>query len=128
MTSRAFEARNYAAFKAASTPPPEPTFPLDDEVRGRPLCAYRRATAAVNQDHVIPRVVRKRFGVAGIPEELLQTVPCCFACNHRKGARALVPPSWADRVPALKQLLPRKAWRVWDGDPASPMIRGVHLP
>ena len=88
------------------------------------LCAYCRSRPAINHDHVIPRAIaKKRAGL--IPDELLITVPACFECNIRKGTRKLVPPSWAAKIPALKELIPGQ-WRVWDGNPMSPAFTAVH--
>jgi hypothetical protein len=102
-------------------------------------CAYCGVRRAVNRDHVIPKALRKNgaikrrgkairavFEVRIIPEELARTVPCCFECNMRKGTRKLVPPSWAQHIPALKELIPGK-WRVWKGDPLDPAFREVHV-
>ena len=87
-------------------------------------CAYCNNRPAVNRDHVIPKATRKHG--AAIPAELLLTVPACFECNMRKGTRKLVPPSWKDKIGALKEAIPGQ-WRVWDGDPMSPAFREVHL-
>ena len=84
-------------------------------------CAYC-GNPAVNMDHVIPKSVARRYLV---PIDLLATVPSCFTCNIRKGTRKLVPPSWADKIPALKAAIPGR-WRVWSGDPLEPAFREVH--
>lgn len=86
-------------------------------------CSYCGTRRAVNQDHVVPKTMRKRYDV---PAELLLTVPACFECNIRKGTRKLVPPSWADKIPALKDALPGR-WRVWNGDPKSPSFNAGHV-
>lgn len=52
-----------------------------------------------------------------MPVELTYTVPACFACNIRKGARRLVPPSWADKIEALNDYFGGVPFRVWAGDP-----------
>ena len=85
------------------------------------LCAYCRRRLAVNRDPVIPKALLRRLLKAGldISAELLALEPACFECNVLKGTRKLVPPSWADKIPALKELLPGP-WRTWDGNPMSP--------
>jgi hypothetical protein len=94
-------------------------------------CAYCQKRRAVNRDHVVPRSLVKRLKGrplrSDIPEELLVTVPACLFCNTGKGTRRLVPPSWADRVALLNELIPGKPWRVWDGDTKSPAYREVWL-
>ena len=86
-------------------------------------CAYCGKRRAVNKDHVVPKSVAKRYV---LPTDLRETVPSCFECNIRKGARKLVPPSWENRLTELNFWVPG-AWRVWDGDPMSPAFREVHL-
>jgi hypothetical protein len=90
------------------------------------LCAYCGADASrgFNQDHVVPKSLRKRLRQQGIelPEELCGTVWACVPCNIRKGTRKLVPPSWENKIPALKDLIPGQ-WRVWRGDPSEPAYR-----
>lgn len=90
-------------------------------------CAYCQQERAVNRDHVIPKSMAKKLRKRGvvIPEALLGTVPSCFACNTRKATRKLVPSSWADRIPALKEAIPGH-WRVWDGNPLSKSFSAVH--
>lgn len=85
------------------------------------VCAYCQKAPAVNRDHVIPKSLQKRLARRGIAlsADLCATVPACFACNLRKSTRKLVPPSWADRIPALKAVIPGQ-WRVWDGSVSSP--------
>ena len=75
-------------------------------------CAYCGTERAVNSDHVIPKYLAKRH--PELPQELTATVPSCFPCNIRKGTRKLVPESWADKIPALKDAIPG-SWRVWHG-------------
>lgn len=87
------------------------------------VCAYCRKRRAVNQDHVVPKSVAKRYE---LPMHLAKTVGSCFECNMRKGARKLVPPSWEKHLTELNFWVPG-AWRVWDGDPKSPAFREVHL-
>lgn len=100
-------------------------------------CAYCGVRRGVNQDHVVPASVAKKFRHAPgacpcalherkIPEEWLVTVDACFECNNRKGARRLVPPSWGDKVDALNEFFGGTPWRVWDGDPKSEAFRSVH--
>lgn len=79
------------------------------------LCAYCGERRAVNRDHVVPRVLQKKYKDR-LPAELRGTVPSCFECNIRKGTRKLVPPSWSKSIPALKEIIPGK-WRVWRGNP-----------
>ena len=71
-------------------------------------------------DHVVPKYLAKRH--PELPPELTATVPCCFPCNIRKGTRKLVPESWDDKLPLLRELIPGP-WRTWDGDPLSPNYR-----
>ena len=89
-------------------------------------CAYCGSRPAVNADHVVPKALRKtlREKYGSLPEELRGTVPACMACNVRKGTRKLVPPSWADYIPILKEFIPGQ-WRVWDGNPMSASYRGT---
>lgn len=105
------------------------------------LCAYCGTRPAVNRDHVVPKVIRAKYqrrltvvrdeevlyapARPAIPPELLETVPACFECNHRKGTRKLVPPSWADKLPALRAAIPGH-WRVWDGNPMAAAFREVY--
>ena len=91
------------------------------------ICAYCNSRRAVNRDHVIPKIIRKRIKaqLATIPAELLLTVPACFECNYRKGTRKLVPPSWESLIPDLKALIPGQ-WRVWDGNPMATAFTAVH--
>lgn len=81
-------------------------------------CAYCGVRRAVNQDHVIPRMIVKRQNAdlrrPSIPADLLVTVPSCFDCNMRKGVRRLVPPSWKKHLSRLNKLQ-CGTWRVWDG-------------
>lgn len=86
------------------------------------LCAYCQERPAVNRDHVVPRVMAKRYE---LPDELRLTVPACFECNIRKSTRKLVPSSWADKIPALKALIPGQ-WRVWKGNPKEIAFAAVH--
>jgi 5-methylcytosine-specific restriction endonuclease McrA len=85
-------------------------------------CAYCGTRRAVHRDHVVPKSHRRR---SDLPDDLRDTVPSCFDCNIRKGARKLVPVSWADRIPLLQEYIPGP-WRVWDGDPKSPAFTAVH--
>lgn len=84
-------------------------------------CAYCQKERAVHRDHVIPKSLQKRLKRQGVilPAELCATVPSCLSCNLRKSTRKLVPPSWADRIPALKELIPGQ-WRVWTGGTREP--------
>lgn len=94
-------------------------------------CAYCGHRRAVQRDHVVPRSLAKRLKGRtlrrDIPSELLVTVPACMFCNTGKGTRRLVPPSWADKVSVLNELIPGTPWRVWDGDTKSPAYKDVHL-
>jgi 5-methylcytosine-specific restriction endonuclease McrA len=87
-------------------------------------CAYCGKPAA-NLDHVIPKALRKH-ALYEIPLALAGVVPACFDCNNRKGTRMLVPPSWANRIPALKDVLPGP-WRIWSGSPLDPAFRDTHV-
>lgn len=91
-------------------------------VRGQ-ACAYCGLPAA-NADHVVPRSFKHRHGP--IPPELRGTVAACFACNIRKGARALIPPSWESKLPALREAYPNTPWRIWHGDPKEAVFKRVH--
>lgn len=90
------------------------------------MCAYCGAPA-VNKDHVVPKSLQRKCRLLGIPlsAELSATVNACFACNIRKATRKLVPPSWADKIPALKEAIPGQ-WRVWNGDPKAKSFTAVH--
>ena len=88
-------------------------------------CAYCGKRRGIHQDHVIPRTLAKRRKGL-IPAALLVTVACCGECNWLKSTRKLVPPSWADRIPALKEAIPGP-WRTWDGDPKAEAFVAVHL-
>lgn len=106
-------------------------------------CAYC-GKPAVNEDHVVPKSLRRRVkqdaawrkrrmprstGYAAlreVPAELLKTVPACFGCNIRKGSRRLVPPSWASKVPLLNEYFPGVPWRVWTGGVDEPAYAEVH--
>ena len=89
-------------------------------------CAYCDKNPAIHADHVVPRSVarRQKRMLRPIPDHLLATVPACFDCNMLKGARLLVPPSWADRIDELKAAMPG-AWRVWNGDVSEPAFAGT---
>lgn len=91
----------------------------------RVRCAYCRERYAVNRDHVVPKSYRKHRPTDSIPTHLRETVPACFQCNLRKGTRRLVPPSWADRLDELNEVLPGVPWRVWDGNPKAPAFSEV---
>lgn len=104
-------------------------------VRGQ-ACAYCGAPAT-GADHVIPKAIRKHYTEhvrlatkwikrCTIPEELLGTVPCCLKCNVNKSTRKLVPPSWADKVVAIREVVPGD-WRVWHGSLMEPAFREVHV-
>lgn len=88
------------------------------------MCAYCASARAVHMDHVVPKSLAKRHD---LPAEFTATVPACFACNTRKGARRLLPPSWADKVDELNELLPGTPWRVWAGSVDEPAYREVHV-
>ena len=86
------------------------------------ICAYCQERRAVNADHVVPKSLRRKYkqhrkreARPRIPHELLGTEPACFSCNIRKGARRLVPPSWAEKVPLLNAFFGGTPFRVWDG-------------
>lgn len=104
------------------------------------VCAYCQKRPAVNRDHVVPKSLRKKREAEAkwtkrrmrghdyaclkeIPSDLLLTVPSCFECNIRKGARRLVPRSWADKLPLLNDLFPGVPWRTWNGNPKSDAFR-----
>jgi 5-methylcytosine-specific restriction endonuclease McrA len=102
-------------------------------------CAYCGVRRAVNQDHVVPKSLRKNYmanvrvsqtrreWMSCIPEDLLGLVGTCFECNHLKAARRLVPPSWADKVDALNEFFGGTPWRVWHGDVKELAFTKVHL-
>ena len=96
-------------------------------------CAYCGRNLEImggNKDHVVPRQVAKNYQRhhkgQHLPAELRVTVWSCFPCNIRKGTRKLVPMTWADKIPELKELMGGD-WRVWDGNPMSPAFREVHI-
>lgn len=95
------------------------------------VCAYCGVLRGVNKDHVVPRQLVRAYNrrtlivQPPIPAEWRATVWSCFACNLRKGARRLVPASWADRVDALNDFFGPPPFRVWDGDPKSVAFAGV---
>ena len=100
------------------------------------VCAYCRTRRAVNRDHVVPRLLRKGYEADGrvvsnewrkeaIPAEFLGTVGACFTCNHLKGTRRLVPPSWGKWVPALNDFFGGTPFRVWHGDVSEPAFAEV---
>jgi len=99
------------------------------------ICAYCGLRRAVNLDHVVPKSTplwKYRRDLVEIPPaiahgELTATVPACFDCNIRKGARRLVPPSWADKIDALNDYFGGTPWRVWDGNPQAAAFREVHV-
>lgn len=70
-------------------------------------------------DHVVPRSLARRHT---LPPHLAATEPACFECNIRKGTRKLVPPSWENSIPALKEAIPGP-WRVWHGTTSEPAYR-----
>ena len=84
-----------------------------------------RVESNVLYDEELGRNVLYERRALTLPDELLATVPSCFKCNVLKGTRKLVPPSWADRIPALKAAIPG-AWRVWTGDVKDPAFSAVH--
>ena len=84
-------------------------------------CAYCRERPAVTMDHVIPRSIAKKYKGL-IPAALLLTVPACLTCNIRKGTRKLVPPSWANKIAQLREVIPGH-WRCWNGDPKAASFR-----
>ena len=100
-------------------------------IRGQP-CAYCGA-AAVNADHVIPRVVIRNYNrsapvdAPSIPGKWLAVVPACFSCNIRKGARRLVPLSWRDEVAALNRFFGGTPFRVWSGRVDEPAFSETHV-
>lgn len=97
-------------------------------------CAYCGVRRAVNQDHVVPRAMVRRYNryspleKPSIPPEWLVTVPSCFPCNIRKGPRRLVPPSWEKQVPKLNRFFGGVPWRVWTGDPLELAYREAWMP
>lgn len=98
-----------------------------DKPRFNEPCAYRQERPAVGKDHVIPKSLQRKCRKQGqeLPSELCGTVPACLECNVRKSTRKLVPPSWAEHIPALKEAIPGQ-WRVWRGDPKSKSFTAVH--
>lgn len=93
-------------------------------------CEYCRVKRADTRDHVVPRSVLRTYNATApveapsVPEKWLVEVPCCSACNLRKGRRRLVPPSWGREVPAMIKFF-GVPWAVWDGNPASDAFKAV---
>jgi hypothetical protein len=73
------------------------------------VCAYCGGAngRAVHIDHVVPRAIRRRFGIAD--SDARYHVPSCFADNIRKGTRKYYPAGFD------VSLLPGKGWQLWDG-------------
>lgn len=92
------------------------------------MCAYCGERRAVHAEHVVPKSLRKTMGARyhSLPLELRLTVGACYQCNLLKGARKLVPPTWAHHVPQLKELIPGP-WRVWAGSTREAAYREVHI-
>jgi hypothetical protein len=92
-------------------------------------CAYACSLPAVHADHVVPRLLQKKYARMGkpLPAELCVTVPACFNHNILKGTRRLVPPSWAGKVDELNGLVSGARFRVWHGSAAEPAFREVHV-
>lgn len=83
----------------------------------------------MNLDHVVPKSMQRKFRETkgyDLPKRLAATVGSCFECNNRKGTRKLVPPSWGNRIAALKEYIPGE-WRTWDGDVRAAAFSEVHL-
>lgn len=84
------------------------------------MCAYCQERPAISRDHVVPKYLVKKGSEfrakrrKALGAELLQTVGACNECNWLKGTRKLIPPSWEDKIPALKTAIPGH-WRVWHG-------------
>ena len=81
---------------------------------------------AVHDDHVLPQSLVGNYNAdrvifpekPPIPEEWLDTVPACLACNLTKFTFRLVPPSWQERIPELDAFFGgRPGWRVYAGGP-----------
>lgn len=91
------------------------------------MCAYCERARGIHADHVVPRSIARRQArmLKPFPAHLLVTVRACYSCNILKGARLLVPPSWADRIDELNEAMPG-AWRVWSGDVAEDAFTGTH--
>lgn len=87
-------------------------------------CAYCAKARGVTEDHVVPRSLRKKYGV---PKFLNGTVRACYACNVLKGSRRLVPPSWEQWITALNEAYPGTEWRVWRGDKKEEAFSKVHV-
>lgn len=87
-------------------------------------CAYCGKAMGITRDHVVPKSYRVK-GVE-IPEALSATVAACYPCNLRKGARRLIPASWAGRIEELAAAFPGTQWRVWRGGSDEPAFREVH--
>lgn len=91
-------------------------------------CAYCGVRQGLTRDHVMPKHLVKRLKRQGreIPAELTATVACCLICNLNKSTRKLVPPSWEDKIPALREVYNGK-WRVWRGDNREQAFSQVHV-
>ncbi len=77
-------------------------------------CAYHPGRANT-MDHIFSKAEGRRWGIARDDEQWI--VAACHTCNHRRGTRRLLPPSWAHRQAELEELTGKK-WQIWSGDPA----------
>lgn len=91
---------------------------LMNEANG--ICAYCGQSGARSLDHVVPKADRRRAGISDTDEAYL--VVACLTCNIRKGTRKLVPPSWANKIAQLREVIPGH-WRCWNGDPKAASFR-----
>lgn len=86
----------------------------------RETCAYCGGPESLgfNRDHVVPKSLQKKLRQMGkpLPPHLCGTVWSCWPCNIRKGARHLIPESWADRLDELNNIISGTPFRVWHGD------------
>ena len=63
-------------------------------------------------DHILNKAESGRCGIKRWDK--LWIVAACRTCNHRKGTRRLIPPSFAQYKDALVEMT-GKRWKVWDG-------------